>query len=198
MSSDTTLRDPHLSGLCHQIDPIKHHAQQVAGNLTPRQLEWRPARRVWSVGDCLEHVIVSANLYYERMDALLETAGKSDVQSPWHPSFMGRMLIKSVTTSRRLKRPKKFKPPPKPRPDVLDAFLRVQDRLAELMREADGVDLSRARVSSPVSRVVRVNLGDCFAILVHHSKRHLRQASRVADALASAGSTAEDSKGSPA
>jgi hypothetical protein len=108
---------------------------------------------------------------------------------------MGRVLIKSVTTSRRLKRPRQFKPPPEPRPDVLDVFLQSQERLAGLMPAADGVDLSKTKVSSPVGRLFRLNLGDCFAVLVHHAKRHLRQGARVAESRRLPGPKKHDTGG---
>jgi hypothetical protein len=181
MSPDMTFRDPHLSELYKQIVPIKEHARQVTGELSTEQMKWRPAAKSWSVGECLEHLIISADLYYDRIEPLLENAQRTDTPQPWRSSVMGRLLIKSVTTSRRLKQPKRFRPPPEPRTDLLDAFLKSQDRLSELIRKADGVNLTKTRLSSPVSRVFRLNLGDCFAVLVLHAKRHLRQAARVAE-----------------
>ena len=176
-----TLQDPHLNDLYEQIDAIKDHARQVAAGLTPDQLRWQPARKAWSVGQCLEHLCVSASLYCDRMAPAIARADKTHEPTRWRPTFLGRVLIKSVTTSRRVKGPGVFRPPAQPAADVLERFLESQDRLAQLMIEADGVDLGRVKVSSPVGRWFRLNLGDCFVILVLHSKRHLKQAARVAE-----------------
>jgi hypothetical protein len=157
------------------------HARQIAAAMSPDQLKWRPAARAWSVGDCLEHLVVTADLYCDRIEPVLETAERPRDLRPWRPSFLGKVLIKGVTTSRRLKRPRRFAPPREPRPDVLVAFLTSHERLAGLIRAADGVDLSKTKVSSPVGRLFRLNLGDCFTMLVHHAKRHLHQAARVAE-----------------
>jgi hypothetical protein len=182
MTPEEALQDPHLADLYGQIAAIKDHARQVTGGLDEEQLNWRPARGAWSIGQCLEHLIITADLYYERMGQALQMQGKSTGERmPWHPSLLGRMLIKSVTTSRRLKRPSKFRPPRQARDGLLETFLQSQDRLADLMRQADGLDLTRIKVSSPVGRLLRLNLGDCFTVLVLHSKRHLRQAARVAE-----------------
>lgn len=78
-----------------------------------------------------------------------------------------------------MKAPRVIQPPPAPRPDVLDEFQRGQAALAEPMRAADGVDLRRARLASPVNRLVRLNLGDAFQVLQDHARRHLAQARRV-------------------
>jgi hypothetical protein len=175
------VRDPHLSELYGQIAPIMDHARQIAGAMNPDQLKWKPSPRAWSVGDCLEHLVVTADVYCDCIEPVLKTAVRPRELQPWRPSFLGKVLIKGVTTSRRLKRPRRFAPPRKPRRDVLDAFLKSHERLAELVRAADGVDLSRTTVSSPVGRLFRLNLGDCFTLLVHHAKRHLHQAARVAE-----------------
>jgi hypothetical protein len=195
MTANDVLRDPHLSELHGQINGIKDHARQVAGGLSAGQLKWRPTRRSWSVGECLEHLVVVADLYYDRIEELLKNEHKSQSPPAWRPSFIGRVLIKSVTTSRRLKRPKPFAPPPEPRADILQTFLESQDRLAELMRKADGVNLSGAKLSSPVSRLFRLNLGDCFTVLVLHSKRHLRQAARVATSRRLPRAASDEKKG---
>lgn len=174
-------QDPHLNELYHQIDPIKDHARQVAESLAVIQLRWRPEPKSWGVGDCLEHLCITAESYYDRMDRAIAIAAKTGASAKWRPTFLGRILIKAVTTSRRMKRPSVFKPPVDANADVLARFLRLQDRLAELMLAADGLDLNRVKVSSPVSRFLGLNLGDCFIILVLHAKRHLRQAARVAE-----------------
>ena len=60
MVRDVELRDPYLRELYGQIGPIMDHARQVAAGLSTDQLRWRPASRSWSVGDCLEHLIVAS------------------------------------------------------------------------------------------------------------------------------------------
>jgi hypothetical protein len=47
--------------------------------------------------------------------------------------------------------------------------------MEERLREAAGVDLRRARIVSPVTRMVRMNAGDAFALLLSHERRHLWQ-----------------------
>jgi hypothetical protein len=64
----------------------------------------------------------------------------------------------------------------------VDAFLAGVGRLRGLMREVDGHDL-RVGLSSPVSPLFRMNLGDAFRILVVHSHRHLAQAERTRRAV---------------
>jgi hypothetical protein len=67
-----------------------------------------------------------------------------------------------------------------PRPALLESFLSVQDELIEMMRTADGLDLTRVRLHSPASTCIRIHLGDAFEMLICHAERHLGQAERVA------------------
>jgi hypothetical protein len=50
------------------------------------------------------------------------------------------------------------------------------------LRQANGVDLARARVRIPISSWVRIPLGSGFQLMIVHSRRHLAQARRVMDA----------------
>ena len=47
------------------------------------------------------------------------------------------------------------------------------------LRQANGVDLAKARVQSPANRWVRLDLGAGFALMVAHERRHLWQAQQM-------------------
>jgi len=72
-----------------------------------------------------------------------------------------------------------YQPAPVARPGVLEAFLHGQRALVDLVDTASRFDLARSRTSSPVSRLIRLNLGDCFAIPIVHEQRHLQQLERI-------------------
>lgn len=48
-----------------------------------------------------------------------------------------------------------------------------------LLDSARGLDLGRLRVTSPVSRLLRIPLGSYLRISVAHERRHLWQAEQV-------------------
>ncbi|MEE8148016.1 MAG: hypothetical protein V3T24_10465, partial [Longimicrobiales bacterium] len=58
-------------------------------------------------------------------------------------------------------------------------FLVQQDELLRLLKAAEGADLTRIKVPSPASSLIRFRLGDAFRLIVEHEKRHLLQATRV-------------------
>ena len=51
--------------------------------------------------------------------------------------------------------------------------------LLDLMEEADGLDLGRARVPNPAVPLLKVNLAEAFEIHSLHFPRHLEQARSV-------------------
>jgi hypothetical protein len=65
-------------------------------------------------------------------------------------------------------------------PEALSPLLeRYLEQLRAIRREAAGLDLRRTRVVSPVTRLVRMNVGDALALLLTHERRHLGQIGRV-------------------
>jgi hypothetical protein len=66
---------------------------------------------------------------------------------------------------------------------VVEAFLQMQQEIARLLREGADLDWRSIRISSPVNRLVRLNLGDAYVVLVIHTQRHLNQVARIRAAL---------------
>jgi hypothetical protein len=81
---------------------------------------------------------------------------------------------------RRVRTFKPYRPAPQlTRDAVMGTFSDWQERLAERIRAADGVDLRRARRRSPILPLVRWSLGTMFAGVLAHERRHIWQARQV-------------------
>ena len=63
--------------------------------------------------------------------------------------------------------------------DVLTEWEASHARLEEVVRQADGLDLERIKVPSPVTNLIKYNLGMAFWIQTAHDRRHLWQAREV-------------------
>jgi hypothetical protein len=48
-----------------------------------------------------------------------------------------------------------------------------------LIERARPLEWRRLRIASPLSRLIRLNLGDCFMVGVAHARRHLGQIERI-------------------
>ncbi|HET8622662.1 MAG TPA: DinB family protein [Gemmatimonadales bacterium] len=156
--------------------------QGLAGTLGERALSWVPAAGGWSVGQVLEHLIVAADSYLTPMRRLISERSAAIVgggDPTWRPSLMGGLLASSLRSPRKLPAPRAYIPAPVPRPDVLEQLrARLRDT-ALLLDRARPLEWNRMRLSSPISRLIRLNLGDCFAISVAHAHRHVGQIDRI-------------------
>jgi len=65
---------------------------------------------------------------------------------------------------------------------VVAAFRAYQVQYVDRLHQANGLDLARARMVSPVLRWLRMPLGSGFAMMLAHERRHLAQARRVLSA----------------
>jgi hypothetical protein len=82
----------------------------------------------------------------------------------------------------KAKAPSRVQPAPeRSRHEIVAALRAYQVQFVDRLRQANGLDLARARVGSPVSRWVRISLGSGFAVMAAHERRHLWQAQRITE-----------------
>lgn len=176
------IRNPQLADLATQLEAVKRHGQATAGSMTPAQLEWRPDPKSWGVAQCLEHLILTmeANeLQVPGKIAAARSQGAPPVYAPWKSGWIGKFIINGTRPgSRPVPTAAKFVPVTT-RPDVLRRFMEKHDMLMEWIRSADGLDVTRVRITSPFLAIFRYHLGDCLTLNVVHAERHLQQADRV-------------------
>ena len=92
------------------------------------------------------------------------------------------MFVRSQepTTKMKFKTAKVFMPAAsRPRQETIAAFRAYQVQFIDRLRQANGLDLARARVKSPAASFLRLPLGSGFALMVAHERRHLLQARNV-------------------
>lgn len=173
----------HLHELREELAQLETQAKHLVAGLSDEQLHWSPAPERWSVAQCLEHLVITGQLYHPVLAAAVER-GKQDYQSgtsaPYRPTRIGRWLLALLSApARRVRAPRAFAPAARPAPAVDRRFLETTSDLDRLLVSAKGVNLRAVKTHSPATRLLRLNLGDAFAIQVSHIARHLRQASRV-------------------
>jgi hypothetical protein len=176
-----------IERLLYQVSVIQMDARGLAGGLTHQQFNWRPEPGVWSVGQCFDHL----NAYHRRWLPLLEEAiERGRAQGLLHPGpysygFLSRWFLANMEppAKRKFKAPRSLEPPPECQPEVvMPEFLALHERFEKLLRAADGLDLARIRVRSPVTRWIRHSLGGSFWLLAAHDRRHIYQAREVCKA----------------
>ncbi|MEJ7811341.1 MAG: DinB family protein [Gemmatimonadaceae bacterium] len=184
--ASATPTDPHLRGLLDRSAEIVADTERLASSLSEEQLLWKPAPETWSVAQCFDHLITTNLHYFPGVRRAIDEgrARGRRARGAFRHSFLGAQLLKVVgpRVRARLRAPAIFKPSAAPPPTIYRDFLLQQRTLDEMIRDADGLDLRRIKVASPVTRLLRFGLGDALEIMIAHEMRHLRQAEAVSAA----------------
>lgn len=176
-----------LQGYLDQLAAIRRDSAELAGSVTDAQFNWVPAPGRWSVGQVVNHLNLADESYVDRIARALEDGRARGLQDrgDYRPSWVGGMMVRSMEPPprRRFKAPKMWHPTDfKVALDPARELARLDElhgRIEELIRDAAGLDLRRIRLASPASPLVRMNVGDAFALILAHERRHLYQLRKV-------------------
>ena len=159
------------------IDELRRKVEPLAY----LQLGWRPPEGGWSIAQVMEHLIITDDSYLEPLSVALSGAKSSATSFEWRPSLIGGFLIRSQMpeSKPKMRTPARWRPGLEARANVVAEYIRVRERLIDLLTHADGKDLRRAKLSSPAAKWIRLNAGDALMTLVVHTQRHLRQIERI-------------------
>ena len=167
-----------------QIGQIKTRCDTLVAGLRDEAFNWRPEQGRWSICECLDHLNITAELYLPVIDGAV---AKSRSQGLWgdFPAKRGLIggwvvRIAEPPSKRRLRAPRAFRPKAEqPLDTVVAKFQELQDQIVERLRQANGVDLWRTKIRSPAIALLRLSLGETFALMTAHERRHLWQAEQV-------------------
>ena len=155
----------------------------LVGGLDGAQANWRPAPDRWSVAQCLEHVAVVSGAALAGLEGIVaERPGRAAPTSTRYGP-LGRWFLaaQAPSTRARVRTPGAYRPSAS-QIDLEGAtarFRAVQERLDAVIGAADGLDLGRVRMPSPVLPLLRLPIGIWLQALPIHALRHLEQAERV-------------------
>jgi DinB superfamily len=179
-----------LEALLREFAAIREDAEKLISGLSDEQFNWRPAPEKWSIGQCITHLNLIDALELPAISAAMEDARRKNRTSngPFRYGRLSTWFIRNIepppSSLLRAKAPKAYVPPEsQPLDDAMGAFRRVQARIIDLVGAANGLDLARVRVRTPVSRWVTFSLGQEFRLMAAHDRRHLFQAWGVRRAL---------------
>ena len=175
---------PEIDAFRVEFERLSAEADALVAPLSEAQFNWQPVPGSWSVAECIEHLNVTARLYLPNLDEGIADAIRRGLyaEGPFPYNWIGRFIAASQEPPARFKfkAPKTFHPAPnRSRHDIMAAFRAYQVQYIDRLRQANGLDLARARVSSPAGKWLRMPLGSGFALMAAHERRHLWQARRV-------------------
>lgn len=153
-------------------------------SITPLQLNWKPDAESWSIGQCLDHLLIADCAYFPVLKKITEGNFKESFWENWSPVgwLFGKIMVSQVQEKprRKLNAPKIFRPDEsKIDPGIFERFHKHLDSLTEYIRDCRTVDLDKTHITSPVSKFVTYSLRNAITLLIQHEHRHINQAIRV-------------------
>lgn len=168
-----------------QFDDAVSEAEGLMNGLDEAALNWSPSPEKWSVAQCLDHLTITARRYAEAIEPVVAAAPKDSPDKPAKRGWLASWFIRSLEPPVRFraKAPQPFRPQTTVSRDALIRdYGETHRRLREQIEASNGVDLSGVKVVSPVAGWIKLRLGDCYAVICAHERRHLWQASEVRSA----------------
>lgn len=178
-----TANPPWFLRIASELDTADARAVALMRGLTVAQINWKPRPDAWSIGQCLEHLCLSNEVYAPPMLEALgdEATGPADEIRPgWFGRWFIRRYIEPTTQSMRARAPTKIVPvATQIDASILDRFLRSNTRIREVMAGARRHDVNHVRFRNPFVPLIRFTVGTGLQIIARHNHRHLLQAERV-------------------
>lgn len=169
-----------LRDLCEQIDNLKEDVLELTAPLTDTQFNWRPYGGRWSISECLAHLNVVDRLDLPLLEEAIAQGRAAGLTGagPFHYGWLSRRFLRyqDGPVKFKMKAPREYRPPSgEPKEKVVAGFISIHDQMRELAVNSNGLDLARIKTRTPFP-VIKFSLGQRFAILAAHDRRHLRQA----------------------
>ena len=158
--------------------------EEIFSAYSPDQLLWRPNEQKWSVAGHVAHMCIVNESYIEAMQTCVMKNKRRKSDGPYKHPWFGRWFAGQMEPppKMRMKTAKEMKPDPTlESPDVLERFLRVQGDISQVAADAKGLDLGKARFSSPFMKLLRFSMGTGLGTLDAHNRRHIWLAREVID-----------------
>ncbi len=177
-----------IKNLTETIARVEQTARVEFGPLDAAQLNWRPAEDRWSIGQCLDHLVIGNTPYFQIFESIRNGTKQTTFweRLPLLPGIWGALVLKTVKpgTTRKSRAPKIFTPSREPVPsDIVEKFCQQQRELTTAIEALAETGLDAHIITSPVARFVTYSLRSALAIIVAHEERHLQQAQNVLSEL---------------
>ena len=178
MINSIPTRAADLDEVVREIHRQTAEVEEIARRLSSADLVKQPSPDKWSVGGHIAHMVLVNGPY---LNAVADSVAKAREagrlgDGPYRHPWFGRWFAGSMEPppKRRWKTDRRMVPDPLlAGDDVLASFRDCQGELARHAEEARGVDLGRARISSPFLKILRFSVGATFGILLSHNRRHV-------------------------
>jgi hypothetical protein len=171
-----------------QFEEIKVQARELSEGLNEERFNWRPAPNQWSIEECLAHLTIVGQWEVAAIERAIEDARARGLtgSGPFRYGPLDRFIVRMTEppARRKVRAPRRFLPlHGQPVTAIVPTFLHLQSQFLLQIERAEGLDLARVKVVTPISRFLKMSLGMMFAQMAAHERRHMEQARRVRETL---------------
>lgn len=173
---------PELDDYCDRFRAAWHEADRLLETCTAATFIAQPAPGRWSAAQCLDHLNTMGQKVHRQIEAAIAEAREAGPYSkgPFRYGVLDRIFVWSMQPDPWIRVPSPASYAPRQTDldpeEVVATFGALQDRLITSAQQANGLDLKRIKVASPVSQWMRFSLGAWLAAVAAHQERHLKQA----------------------
>ncbi len=178
-------RNTLIEDLMNQTEAILKKA--IEWQLIPHsKFALRPSPESWSANECLQHLNSYGRYYLPAIENILSKSQDSETSNHFSPGWLGDYFTKLMTPAPDGKFSKTMKSPKDHSPKtiieshlVIAEFIDQQEKLLQLLKKAEKIDLGKNRVGISIAPFIKLKLGDVFMFLIAHLVRHTQQAERA-------------------
>jgi len=163
-------------------------AKEKAGlefsKISLEQLNWKPSAQVWSIAQCLEHLIKADSSYFSDLKKIAEGTYKMKFWEKYSPftGLCGRIMKDRLQeqVKKKMIAPKIIQPQASDKGlDLIEAYHKNLDTFLKHISNCKNADIDKTIITSPFIHIVTYSLRDAFYFLVRHEHRHINQAIRI-------------------
>ena len=143
------------------------------------RLNLQPRPGAWSIGQCLQHLAITNDVYLPPIADSLAGKSAHPVEEITFGAFTRwfiRSYIEASPAAKPAKAPRKITPEREVNLSILDRLLKGNQRARTLIRQARDYDVNHIRFKNPFIPLLRFTTGAGLEIVVRHQGRHLAQA----------------------
>jgi len=149
------------------------------------QLNHKENPAVWSALECIEHLNLYGDFYLPEIERQIITHQTKTEFPLFKPGITGNYFASLMKIKNG--KIKKMKSPADKNPinselsiTTLDRFLKQQELLKSLLKQATTVNLTKVKTAISLTKFIRLRLGDTFRFFIYHIERHIIQAEKAA------------------
>lgn len=173
-----------LSKVISDLEKINIEAKKTFGNLSSKQLNWKPNSKDWSIGQCFEHLIITNNLYFPAIQKVIDGKHQNNFFSkiPFSTNLIAVLMKNSLNPQqkRKMKTFTIFEPAESNiSENIIDDFSENNQKLVVAIKAVKDMETHKIKIPEPLHDALNLRLDDAFEILLLHEQRHFLQAERV-------------------